>query len=296
MQACVHMGDAQFPVHTLAQRGCSFLPMKNNTNWFRHDATASDDTKMLEVFGKFGTSGIGCYWMLVEALYKNEGYMSDDAIRSYANRNTFVPDFLQFSLDIGLFMKTKSGEWCSQRTLEELHHKEEKSKKARASIMERWQGDAKKKNIRTYNGRNTDVILGEERRGEEIREEKTTTNVVESDTKKSYDSIDERIVFLLAEGIRKTNPAFEQKYPTNLEFSPRLDSWAKEISKMRRIDNATQEQMQIVIQWLFYVNSKDANFWKGNILSAATFREKFQKLVAAIQREQSSDNKAVFIS
>jgi len=168
--------------------------MKQNTNWFRHDATASDDAKMLELFDKLGVAGIGCYWMIVEALYKNEGYMSDAAIQAYAKRNTFVSGFFSECKKIEL-LQEKRGEWFSQRLLDELRNKEEKSKKARGAIMARWQKDAKKKKIRTKNGRNTDVILGEERRGEERRAsstKKANANVQKIiDTLKQHGNLDE---------------------------------------------------------------------------------------------------------
>ena len=45
--------------------------MKND-NFFKHDATAADDEKILLLIEREGLKGYGAYWILIEALRKQE--------------------------------------------------------------------------------------------------------------------------------------------------------------------------------------------------------------------------------
>lgn len=129
---------------------------------------------MLKLRGKFGYEGMGVYWHVIETLYLNDGKMDADALRSLFGGNANV---LEYCISIGLFVD-KDGEIFSRRLNDEIANRIEKSEKAKKSAKARWRTDAKKSKdanaMRTHSERNTDAMLGEERRGEEIKLKKPT--------------------------------------------------------------------------------------------------------------------------
>jgi hypothetical protein len=54
---------------------------------------------------------------------------------------------------------------------------------------------------------------------------------------------------------------------------PNLQTWAKDIDKMIRLDNRSSEDIRVLINW----TQRDP-FWQQNILSAGKLREKFDQL------------------
>ena len=64
---------------------------------------------------------------------------------------------------------------------------------------------------------------------------------------------------------------------------PNLESWANSIRMMREIDNRPPELIRSVFLW-----ANADSFWKSNILSAPTLREKFDKLFAKMNSEATN--------
>ena len=62
---------------------------------------------------------------------------------------------------------------------------------------------------------------------------------------------------------------------------PNLDAWAKDIDKAIRLDNRTPEQLLNAINW---INSKQGDFWKSNILSCSKLRKQYDALEAAARK------------
>ena len=148
------------------QRNMKDLPH----SYFRHDATASLDVKMIMLRSKFGFEGLGLYWYMIEALYLNEGRMNADALRSQCDRI----EIFEFCIKIGLFVIDEFGEIASLRLLDEIENRIEKSKKATESAKRRWRKERKKSGyanaMRTQCERNA-------RRGEERREKDTNVSL-----------------------------------------------------------------------------------------------------------------------
>lgn len=60
-----------------------------------------------------------------------------------------------------------------------------------------------------------------------------------------------------------------------------VDRWASEIEKLHRLDHQSWEDIRTVIEW-----SQKDSFWRKNILSGATLREKYDRLaIDAIDSE-----------
>lgn len=84
----------------------------------------------------------------------------------------------------------------------------------------------------------------------------------------SSDSIELRLAEFLLEKILSRNPKFRK---------PNLQSWAKHIDYMIRLDNRTPEEIRKVIEWC-----QNDPFWKSNILSTGKLRDKFDQLMEKI--------------
>ncbi len=79
--------------------------MKND-KFLKHDASASNDEKLMILIDKEGMKGYGVYWILLEALRKQEGFRSSLAIlRSLAIRARVRKEYLiHIVKDFGLFV------------------------------------------------------------------------------------------------------------------------------------------------------------------------------------------------
>lgn len=79
--------------------------MKND-NFFKHDATAADDEKILLLIEREGLKGYGAYWILIEALRKQDNLCSSfSVLRSLAIRSRVRQSYLVHIVkDFGLFV------------------------------------------------------------------------------------------------------------------------------------------------------------------------------------------------
>lgn len=140
---------------------------------------------------------------------------------------------------------------------------------------------------------------------EHIRDNKVTTEEQQRDTTyKEYKNLRSKEprrvshVFvqharLLAGFLRNENPAFRQKFPTDDE--PTILRWASDIEKLSRLDHMEPEQIEVVIRWIFEGNSKNAMFWRRNIMSGKKLRDQFITLVGQMKSDVQSRPKIVRI-
>lgn len=85
----------------------------------------------------------------------------------------------------------------------------------------------------------------------------------------------------LLESIKKTHPKLKE---------PQLDKWAKEIDAIMRVDKRDISEIKELIDWL-----PKGKFWKFQIQSASSFRDKFDKIRAEVyegmENERIKENK-----
>ncbi len=129
--------------------------------WFRHDTDASSDIRMQRLSRKYGMEGVGIYWTIVEALYREEGMICLDKIPDLAYgmhvQEETVDEIVKTS---GLFQFDKTSFW-SKRAMSELSAKQEISEKARRSAKARWnstQSNNSTKKMRTHSDGNTNAL------------------------------------------------------------------------------------------------------------------------------------------
>jgi phage replication O-like protein O len=68
---------------------------------------------------------------------------------------------------------------------------------------------------------------------------------------------------------------------------PNMQSWARHVDKMIRLDNRTPEEIEAVIYW-----SQKDSFWKSNILSTGKLRERFPTLNIQMQGGRNRNGNA----
>lgn len=124
----------------------------------------------------------------------------------------------------------------------------------------------------------------------------TTINTYTIDTITKDTVRDFRLAEEMMEGLKNSNKAFAQKFDTASKARPKVERWAADIDKMKRIDNVSEEQIRVIIQWLYYSDDENAIFWRGNIQSGEKLRKQFPRLIAAIEREAKKKPSFVFIS
>jgi len=90
----------------------------------------------------------------------------------------------------------------------------------------------------------------------------------------SEDSKEYRLAKLLLDCILEHRPNFKR---------PNLQSWAKHIDLMIRVDKRSPEEIEEVIRWC-----QNDSFWQANILSTKKLREKFDQLAIKMQKQKHS--------
>jgi hypothetical protein len=143
--------------------------MAKDTFYFSHDFNARNDIKIKKLIAKHGYLGYGLFWAIVEELYNNTNVLPNDYeciaydLRTDANViKSIVNDFDLFEIDNESF-----GSLSIQRRLNERN---EKSKKARESVLKRWNKPKEDTNVlQTYNDGNTI----KERKGKESKEKES---------------------------------------------------------------------------------------------------------------------------
>lgn len=119
---------------------------------------------------------------------------------------------------------------------------------------------------------------------------KTFTNYVYNTNLRVEDA---RHAQRLFDFIKQYNPSFARKHP--VEDFQTIERWAKDINMLYRIDHATDDQINLVIRWIFEDTCSDAVFWRKNILSGGKLREKYIALVGVMQSRIDARPKFVHI-
>jgi hypothetical protein len=150
--------------------------MAKDTFYFSHDFNSRNDIKIKKLIAKHGYLGYGLFWAIVEELYNNTNVLPNDYeciafdLRTDANViKSIVNDFDLFVIDTNTF-----GSLSIERRLNERN---EKSKKARESVLKRWNEIKKDTNVlQTYNDSNTI----KERKGKESKVNKNKEKIYRS--------------------------------------------------------------------------------------------------------------------
>jgi hypothetical protein len=137
--------------------------MAKDTFYFSHDYNARNDIKIKKLLSKHGYLGYGIFWAIIEDLYNNTNVLrldydtiSFDLRCEISTVKSIINDFDLFVIDGDIF-----GSTSVERRLEERN---EKSEKARQSVLKRW---SKKEIDTNVLQTNNDSNTIKERKGKE---------------------------------------------------------------------------------------------------------------------------------
>ena len=135
-------------------------------DYFSHDYGSRNDPKLVKLQMKLGHEGKGIFWDLVEILYEQGGYIQTDELNSIAFAlHSEYERMISVLSDFDLF-KTDGQAWWSESILKRLEVRDEKSNRARESVLKRW--DKYKRNTDVLQTNNDGNTIKERKKGKEI--------------------------------------------------------------------------------------------------------------------------------
>lgn len=111
------------------------------TFYFSHDYNACMDEKIKKLLKKHGMTGYGIFWRIVEDLYNNDNSLEIDYEGIAYDLHSDAKIVQSVINDFGLFV-VNDGCFGSASIERRLQARNEKSEKARQSVLYRWRKDA----------------------------------------------------------------------------------------------------------------------------------------------------------
>ncbi len=202
--------------------------MKKDTFYFPHDFGARKDPKLIKLFIKHKHEGIGLYWMLIEMMYEQGGYLMLSDMESYAFELRIGCDRIADLIDsYELFEKDDEKFW-SNAVLRRLSDREKKRDDARKNANIRWSKVSEKQTDNaTALPADCQPNAIKERKGKEIKgnkrkvKEKKDTLFDGENVKKPKISFEDYQTYITSEFEKlKNDPDFIRK---EQEFYPGVD-------------------------------------------------------------------------
>lgn len=103
-------------------------------------------------------------------------------------------------------------------------------------------------------------------------------NILRRESRNRFTPDDRKTADWIFDLIRQLNPSMKQ---------PNLDSWANEIRKLREIDKRPDSEIRSLFQW-----ANQDQFWQANVLSPATLRKQWDRLVMQRRRAGGTNGNA----
>lgn len=149
-----------------------------DTYYFPHDYNAAHDQKILKLRAKHDNAlGYGIYFMILEMMAQEPtGILPDDFIETFnlsygfpntlanGSANGYTSDVLQTCIDLGLFIKDKTGIY-SKRMLEHKGFRQERSISGQKGAKNRWNNNSANGSAITSANNSANA---KERKGKEI--------------------------------------------------------------------------------------------------------------------------------
>ena len=207
--------------------------MAKDTFYFSHDFNARNDIKIKKLIAKHGYLGYGLFWAIIEELYNNTNVLPNDYdcisfdLRCDAEVvKSIINDFDLFVVDAESF-----GSLSIQRRLNERN---EKSKKARESVLARWNKQKEDTNVLPTNYDSNTI---KESKGKENKENENKINNIEERKLKFASTLKPFLETYGKEFLNdfykywtepnKSNTKFKQELERTWSLERRLETWAK---------------------------------------------------------------------
>jgi hypothetical protein len=117
--------------------------MKFDSLFLKHDYTARNDQRVLQLRFKFGAEGYGAYWMLLEYMAEDPtGYLDRGALGglsiSIGVANGRLSEIVDCCLEIGLLKVCEHGKLFSERLIDHKKNLFDASENGRNGAKKRW--------------------------------------------------------------------------------------------------------------------------------------------------------------
>ena len=143
--------------------------MNKETFYFSHDYNSRNDVKIKKLLSKHGLLGYGIFWAIIEELYNNTNVlpMDYDTISYDLRIDKSVLISVINDYDLFVFDGDKFGSLSVERRLKE---RDERSHKARQSVLKRWNKAKEDTNVLQSNNEPNTIkeIKGNEIKGKDI--------------------------------------------------------------------------------------------------------------------------------
>lgn len=218
--------------------------------YFPHDDNAAGDERVLKLRAKFGnTEGYAMWFMLLEYLSRNGGYMQGELMAELSLSYSIPPEkwkeFIDFCVSISLLKNSKNGVF-SYRLVEHIGYRKERVESGKKGAKVRWSSQ-NKDDSSAIAQLIAEPIAGEERRGEERKDIKKPTKksglleeMPEEKPKRVERTDDEtlQLFFDIAEKNELTTPDYREAKTKQFHS---LDKVGKDeiLTKMRVMINCT---------------------------------------------------------
>jgi hypothetical protein len=187
--------------------------------------------------------------------------------------------------DNGVYSETEDGVIYNRRMAREHSLSDARAEAGKKGMERRWAG---KQSSITKHNKTVCYVTKENNKAITKSPRKHNKPITEPDNKPLTDSAsasassyssssieecihpeDQRLVQLLVDLIQQNNP--KSRVSQMSENAQR--NWLDQCRLLREMDKRTPEEIEMVIRW-----SQEDSFWKSNILSMPTLREKFDRL------------------
>jgi hypothetical protein len=143
--------------------------MNKETFYFSHDYNSRNDVKIKKLLSKHGLLGYGIFWAIIEELYNNTNVLPLDydtiSFDLRIDKNILISVINDY--DLFVFENNTFGSLSVERRLKE---RDERSQKARQSVLKRWNKLKEDTNVlqSQYESNTIKEIKGNEIKGNEI--------------------------------------------------------------------------------------------------------------------------------
>ena len=245
------------------------------TFYFSHDYNSRTDEKIVKLLSKHGMAGYGVFWSIVENLYNNSNVMDLDYDRiAYDLHFTDTGIIKSIINDFGLFI-VNDGCFGSASIERRLQARDEKSEKARQSVLYRWRKNATAPNSDTnVSNKDTNVPKNDTIKDSIVKDSiKKEINVMSDTFSIDYKPIGifDSLAFQLWK-IAYDNKTGKGIKPTTL-LKAKPATWANDVRLCIEADKRTEAEISEVLDFL-----RHDVFWINNVESPAKLRKQFERL------------------
>jgi hypothetical protein len=262
-------------------------PKKKNADYFPHDADMRNDPKVRALRRKFGATGFSVWVMLLETLTDSDYFELE---YNELNRELLAGDFevepetleeiITYCVDTLKLLNLDNGTLYSNRLKDRFEN-----------LLNRRLDDRKRKNKELSEEKTPkEEVFRAENPQSKVKESK----VKESKVKSKKEILDKSLLsevktsdvpkelleyFQIATTFQKLfiKNLNERNAPIKNQAAAKFEAYVTPIRLMLTDDGVTREQIRTAYEFL---KSPEGDFWKANILSTKTLREKVQKLIA----------------